>query len=518
MRRSSRASTTYRLRVVAQRGASTASVPTRLKGGLQATWIAGKRLSTMPYYEGTPVTRNPRRAALAWGVSAVTLLSAMACTNAGSGRARNAGNASADASADVVQRPVNSDATATAFLEALRADDFVRATSHFSRNVRRELPAPKLADVWKQATAGLGVPGAWTVIQRSEAQGMDVRTALLTFENGSLLAVIVVHPDTHEMGGLWFRPAPPELVQAVAEADADQSAAPAQPARLRSESISLGAAPFVLSGTLTLPLGGPGRFPAVVLVHGSGPHDRDATVGPNKPFRDLAEGLAERGVAVLRYDKRTFSHGAKLNNGISLDEEVILDAAAAIDVLRRHPEVDLTRLYVLGHSLGAQLAPEIAMRAAPIAGVVLLAPPGRPPWDILVAQMRYLELPVEQLAKVEGNVARLKAGSRDGDLLGAPASYWLDLNARDGVAMAKKLGKPMLILHGERDYQITTEDLTVWKQGLAGISNIEFVTVPAANHLFIKGSGKPGPAEYSQPGHVEEMVLDKVSAFVKAGG
>jgi dienelactone hydrolase len=278
--------------------------------------------------------------------------------------------------------------------------------------------------------------------------------------------------------------------------------------------VPVGANPFILGGTLTVP-NGHGPFPGAVLVHGSGPQDRDETIGGTKVFKDLAEGLSSRGIAVLRFEKRTKQYGAKMAGDPSLEDEVLLDAVAAVRVLRARPEIDPNRIVVVGHSLGALLAPEIAVRSASIAGVVLLAPPGRPPWEMVLAQMRYLEAPREELTETERKIALLKqARLGDEKLLDAPQSYWQDWARRDGIAMAKKLARPVLILRGERDFQVAADDVETWRKGLSGTPNVEIVTIPGLNHLFVQGAGRPSLAEYDTPGHVDVRVIDKIASFI----
>ena len=147
-----------------------------------------------------------------------------------------------------------------------------------------------------------------------------------------------------------------------------------------------------LPGTLTLPRGA-GPFPVVVLVHGSGAHDRDETIGANKPFRDIAHGLAERGIAVLRYEKRTYRYRRLLSDEqFTIDRETTYDALQAIAYLRQSRFIDHRRIFVLGHSQGGMLAPRIAGRAPDVAGVILLAAPARPLLDLLVEQHRRIGL------------------------------------------------------------------------------------------------------------------------------
>jgi hypothetical protein len=136
------------------------------------------------------------------------------------------------------------------------------------------------------------------------------------------------------------------------------------------------------------------------------------------------------------------------------------------------------------------------------------------PWDIVIAQMRYLETPAADLAETERKVALLKAGKLGKEpLMGAPASYWIDWAGRDGVAAARKLGRPVLVMRGERDFQVAEEDIAIWKKGLGGAHGARFLSLPGLNHLFIEGTGKPGPAEYETPGHVDARVIEALAAF-----
>lgn len=129
-----------------------------------------------------------------------------------------------------------------------------------------------------------------------------------------------------------------------------------------------------------------------MLVHGSGPNDRDETLGPNKPFRDLTRGLAFKGIAVLRYDKRTKVHGARMAKGtnMTVKEETIDDALAAVNVLRGSSSVDRNRIFVLSHSLGGMLIPRIGQADSKIAGLIVFAGATRPLEDTLLEQVTYI--------------------------------------------------------------------------------------------------------------------------------
>ncbi len=379
------------------------------------------------------------------------------------------------------------------FVDALTQEDFSVTAGFFDDNLKRLLPAEQLAATWKQlqGRAGKFVKQAGT--RQEKAGNFDVFFVACAFEH-EVLDVKVVLNTSGQVAGLFFVP------------HVDVAQPPAS--IVESAAVVNG-----LPGTLTLPKAG-GPFRAVVLVHGSGPEDRDETIGPNKPFRDLAWGLAARGIAVLRYDKRTFVHPEQFASGnVTVKEETIEDALAAVAGLRRTPRIDPHRVFVLGHSLGGTLVPRIGLADPKIAGFIIMAGSARAAEDVIVEQMEYLA--AKNLDEVRMQAARLKdLKPGDGPVLGAPASYWIDLRGYDPPSIARELRQPMLILQGGRDYQVTPRDFGLWKQALAGRRNVRYKTYPALNHLFLPGEGKSTPAEYQKPGHIPDEVIADIANWI----
>jgi dienelactone hydrolase len=285
----------------------------------------------------------------------------------------------------------------------------------------------------------------------------------------------------------------------------------------------------LLPGVLSIPKA-EGPVPGVVLVHGSGPNDRDETIGASRPFRDLAWGLASRGIAVLRYDKRTRAHSSKLSTDIGLEEEVIEDALAALALVRERPEVDAERVFVLGHSLGGILAPEIGLREGTLAGVMVLAASARPFFQVLTSQLEYIasldpdpeSAGRAQLDSLLATVKGMEAGEIPDDevVLGAPPPYWREVAEVDPVAIASGLSVPLFVLQGGRDYQSTMEDLELWVAGLGGRPGFQSKLYPALNHLFAPGTGMATPEEYvGAPNYVDpEVIQDLAEWIVGIGG
>jgi len=406
------------------------------------------------------------------------------------------------------------EARADAFWRSLQSHALAEATARFSATLRAQVSSAQFATAWTGLEGQFGVFTAWSVTSRSNKDGVVVLQQELRFErlhrDHFLNAVMSVQVKTGEITGLALSPAAPR-----------PTPPPPADAPFTAEEVHFGNAPWILPGTLTLPkstAGAPaGPRPAVLLLGSSGAEDRDESVGANKPARDIAEALASQGVVVLRYDKRAFVYPAKMDRRTqTISDELIDDGIAAITYLQGRPEVDKAKVFIAGHGLAASVTAEVARPRMPIAGLILLAPPARHPLQVLANQLRYLGAPAEQaqaLEKVDRQLTMRQFNPED-FVLGAPVSYWDDLEKRNEIAIARSLGIAALILRGDRDFQILDSDVHGWVRGLDGGSRVQQQTFPGLNHLFMTGVGRPGPQEYDTAGEVDAVVIARIRKFI----
>ena len=425
-------------------------------------------------------------------------------------------------------------ALSDAFFAALLKGDYTAAEVDFDATMKSKLGPDALKRVWESMLSQVGAYQKPLGARTQEQPPYFAIITTLQFERAALDMRVVVDMNSGMITGLFFTPnQQPAVAQATADA-AYSTPDYVDKSRFSERAVDIGAAPWLLSATLTLPVG-PGPFAVVVLVHGSGPNDRDETVGLNKPFRDLAWGLASQGVAVLRYEKRTRVYAAQMAAGVAtltVKEEVIDDAVAAVAMLRRRTDIDPQRLFVLGHSLGGMLAPRIAQADPAVAGLIIMAGPTRSLQALIVEQTSYLlSLPghgaqtdqdkvvMEETRKAAAAIDALtpdNAAANVTSLFGAPASYWLDLNQYHPAELAATLPQRMLIMQGGRDYQVTQVDLQGWKDALAKRPDVQFALFDDLNHVFATGSGKSTPDEYAQPGHVAAGVITRMAAWIQS--
>lgn len=299
------------------------------------------------------------------------------------------------------------------------------------------------------------------------------------------------------------------------------------PSEYEESDVSFGAEPYVLHGTLSMPVG-EGPFPAAVIVHGSGPQNRDGMVGPLLPYRDIALGLASHGIAVLRYDKRTFTYATQItiDDNFTIDSESTDDALRAIDFLRGQERIDPQRLFIIGHSQGGLVTPRILTRDAEIAGGILLAAPSRPFSVLLDEQLAYIAevnpdaADMPQMAYLRGlldQFEELAAGATYADAFGETAVYMRSLETLDPVAEAREIAAPLLILQGERDYQVTMEDFAGWQAAYGEDERVTLISFPRLNHFFMESGDQVRlslPQDYEIPAFVDWPVIETMVEWI----
>jgi dienelactone hydrolase len=416
---------------------------------------------------------------------------------------------------------------ARALTHELGRGNYAGALRHADPGLVKALSESDLARAWEQS---VGKAGSFAGVERITSLGTRERervTVVAKLERGTI-DVLLGFGASDLPSSLYLRPAKPSY----------SPPSYADPSKLEERAVTLGAGDAAIGATLTLPKGA-GPFPVVIMLAGSGPQDRDATMAAARPLRDLALGLATLGVASLRWDKRVTDPVALTAlvplADATVEHEYLHDASLAIALAESTSGLDPARVFVLGHSQGGWLVPWIMERHPKVAGGVLLAGCARHFNAIVPSQLEYLAKlddgvvgPLEalQIGKVREQCERAKRKDLSPDTpaselpLGVPAKYWIAIRDYDAVATAKRNGRPLLALQGGRDYQVTpADDLAMWRAALAGKKGSSWKLYPTLNHAFIAGEGRIEPREYLElSGHLAEEVVRDVAKWVQGGG
>ena len=407
------------------------------------------------------------------------------------------------------------------FVDLMLKDDFKSATLNFDNQMKAMLPESNLQESWRDLILDAGNLLQVKIESTMKMENYRIVIVRCMFQR-NFIDVRVVFNENKQISGLNFTPTnfeyhPPDYINESA---------------FNELAVTIGKGKWALPGILTIP-NSTGPFPGLVLVHGSGSNDRDESIGPNKTFRDLAWGLASKGIAVLRYDKRTFTHAEKFTPEIleklTVKEEVIDDALLAIQLMLERNEINSKQIILLGHSLGATVAPRIAQQSRHLAGIIIMAGITRSLEDTVLDQYTYLynlegkitEQQKEELKSLKFKVENVKNLENSDNIapqdlpLGVPPAYWKDLMENNQVKIAESLKIPILILQGGRDYQVLeSKDFKGWKDALNHYDNVRFKLFPKLNHLFIEGEGISTPQEYMKEGHVNLVVIETIKNWI----
>ena len=293
---------------------------------------------------------------------------------------------------------------------------------------------------------------------------------------------------------------------------------------------------YPLNGLLTLPAHITNPVPAVVFVHGSGSSNMDEKVGKLTPFKDLAEGLAKHGIASIRYDKRSFAHGFKMlkdkSKVITVKEETIEDAILATEMLRKDSRIDSEKIFIIGHSMGAMLAPRIDAEGGNYKGLILMAGTPRKLEEVLVEQMEEALTMLKGLTrKIAGKQIQKMVHLFDGlyDLSdeeakrkkvgnGTTLYYFKEMGEHAVSDYLAFLEKPILIMQGEKDFQVKIDkDFAAYQNLLKDKSNVTFKLYENLNHAFVPsiyGSITMAKKEYNIEQHIGEKVIADIANWM----
>ena len=292
---------------------------------------------------------------------------------------------------------------------------------------------------------------------------------------------------------------------------------------------------YPLNGLLALPECTTKPVPAVVFVHGSGASNMDEEVGKLTPFKDLAAGLAKYGIASIRYDKRSFAHGFKLikEKDVTVKMETIEDAILATEILKKDSRIDRDNIFIIGHSMGAMLAPRIDAEGGDYRGMIMMAGSPRRLEEIMIDQnaevlnaskglVRWIVK--KQAAKItemfdglyqlsDEEAKKKKVGG------GTTLYYFKEMGEHAAAKYLTNNLKPLLIMQGEKDFQATVEkDFEAYKQLLSDKNNITFRLYKNLNHAFVPsvyGNIMKAKQEYNIEQHIGEEVIADIANWIK---
>lgn len=422
-------------------------------------------------------------------------------------------------------------AKAMKLLNLIKAHKFAEALENGSPTSKHLMSAATLEGAFNHLQKVKGPLVSFEPVGVEAFESETVANILVKFEKEELLAVITT--DTNGLlDALRFK-----LTKDVPPVCKHPSYA--HPNIFIEEHIMLGANDVELEAIISFPMDGK-PVAGVIFLGDSGPTDKDSTLGPNKPLKDLAWGLATNNIAVCRWDKPGAEKSSKLSSeDITLSKEYLPYASAVVEAVRKR--LDATGdaapipIFVVGHGLGAIIAPMLATSVPSIKGLVLLSAGGGKIYDSALRQINYLvsiehdpPFATQEFATaLETQVETIKSPefspntSTEELPFGAPASYWLSVKEYDQVATAAKLDIPIAILQPGRDYQVTVEDdLEKWKVGLekGGKKDVTFKIYEGLNHLLIAdgGEGQATPDAYAKEGYVDESVVEDICAWIKA--
>ncbi len=377
-------------------------------------------------------------------------------------------------------------------------DDFKPAMELFSENCKAQLTEEMLLEGWKGIKEEGGNFIGLKDFTKEIQMGMTVVTTVMDFEKNDF-DFMLAYNDKGEIEGIMFT------------YHQEEEIAPQVTATFAETCIKVGEKE--LDGMLTMPKNAE-KPPVVILIQGSGQHNMNEGSGELATFNELAHGLAERGIATIRYNKRFFQYPDLAGDGnYTVEEEILEDAAAAVKLAKSYvDEGKVSGIFVMGHSLGGCVAPSIAKANSDVQGIISLAGTPRDLAEVVIDQLTAQRDAAEVGAQKDSiqelldDAAVMKEGNdKDATLLGWGYNYYNSLRELNIGETAKSLDIPMLFLQGDSDVQVYPDkDFPLWKEYLEGKDNCTYKLYEGLGHSFS-----------DEDGHLNKQVLDDTAEFVK---
>jgi hypothetical protein len=409
------------------------------------------------------------------------------------------------------------------FIEKYYALDFDYCYAQFDSVVQKQFPEDMFKQAYSQTEFRYGKFLKILETSLAEEQGYHLTSTVIEHEKGKYIMQIT-YVDNKKIVGFFFKPYTDQSL------NNSQYKIPnyADTSKFTVKNVKFGNK-YKLDAQLTLPNSSK-KVPVLILVHGSGPNDMDETIGPNKPFKDIAYGLASSGIAVFRYNKRTSQYNnemALIRNEITLYDETIEDVIYAFNFLKTIPEIDPSKIFILGHSLGGLAIPKIAQEIPNAQGFILMAAANQPLEDKFLEQYTYISklknnqgIDSTTLKLISEQVQKVKNKDYGDNIhpetqpLGISGTYWKYLETYKPLELVKEIKQPILVIQGQRDYQVTENEFNIWKKALDNKKNATFKLYPKLNHLFLEGDKNSTPEEYGIPSNIPNYVIEDISKWI----
>ncbi|MCH5252197.1 MAG: DUF3887 domain-containing protein [Lachnospiraceae bacterium] len=305
-------------------------------------------------------------------------------------------------------------------------------------------------------------------VEESENGEYHIVLVTLRYGNNQGRTIQFVYDKQEKIAGLWFDVT---LLRQNGEEKEDT---------YEETEVIVGREPYALKGKLLLPEKEE-KVPVVILIPGKDDMDMDGSIGngENTPIRDLARGLAARGIASLRYNKRGFQYAYSLPESAGIYDTLTEDVGYAVDLMYNTREIDADRIYLVAQGKAADYLPALVQRKERrLAGAAMLA--GKP---IQTTETIYAE--------------KKKAVKCD-------AKYWIETNST----------LPLLILQGESDFETPMVHYEKWQELLKGRSHVTYHSYQKLNHYFMTSAGKTDTTEYDSTGSVSQSVIRDLADWI----